>query len=113
MYSFTIRSINTQGKTKKKQKTKEKQQSLPSKFHRKKLHTHQINAPFNCFEQHIISRASRVQKWTEGRRGSFDESSFIGDSLFNHLRELSPKYGQTMANLDLKISYNNNTNTLG
>ena len=30
-----------------------------------------------------------------------------------HPRELSPKYGQTMANLDLKISYNNNTNTLG
>ena len=83
MYSFTIRSINTQGKTKKqKQKTKEKQQSLPSKFHRKKLHTHQINAPFNCFEQHIISRASRVQKWTEGRRESFDENFFIGDPLF-------------------------------
>ena len=30
-----------------------------------------------------------------------------------NLRELSPKYGQTKANLDLKISYNNNTNMLG
>ena len=30
-----------------------------------------------------------------------------------HPRKLSPKYGQTMANLDLKISCNNNTNTLG
>ena len=25
----------------------------------------------------------------------------------------SPKYGQTMANLDLKVCNNNNTNTLG
>ena len=80
MYSFTIRSINTQGKTKNKRKTAKS----TLKFHRKKLHTHQINAPFNCFEQHIISRASRVQKWTEGRRGSFDENFFIGDPLFKY-----------------------------
>ena len=29
------------------------------------------STPLNCLKQDIIARASRVQKWTKGRLGSF------------------------------------------
>ena len=62
-HTHTQRKTNTQNKTK---------TVYPQNYtETKELHTLQINAPFNCLKQDIIARASRVQKWAKGRRGSF------------------------------------------
>ena len=68
-YSFTTRNTHTQRKTN--TKKKQKQSTLKNYTEKNELHTLQINAPFNCLKQDIIARASRVQKWAKGRRGSF------------------------------------------
>ena len=61
--AHTQRKTNTQNKT---------ETVYPQNYTQKnELNTLQINAPFNCLKQDIIARASRVQKWAKGRRGSF------------------------------------------
>ena len=62
-HTHTQRKTNTQNQTK---------TVYPQNYTQKnELNTLQINARFNCLKQDIIARASRVQKWAKGRRGSF------------------------------------------